>query len=50
MKTEQQLKELCLFFEIFEGRMMETGRLLIALHARGQYQKYNRQLTGKWSA
>ncbi|MGF6356737.1 hypothetical protein ABIE27_004661 [Paenibacillus sp. 4624] len=48
MKTEQQLKELCSFFETFEGKMYQQGRLLIALHARGQYNKYNRQLTSKW--
>ncbi|WP_337034727.1 hypothetical protein [Paenibacillus illinoisensis] len=50
MKTEQQLKDLCLFFKTMENRMMETGRLLIALHARGQYRKYHRQLAGKWPA
>lgn len=44
MKTEQQLKDLCSFFESFESRMIASGRPLIALHARGQYQKYNRQL------
>lgn len=44
MKTEQQLKDLCSFFETFEGKMYQRGRLLIALHARGQYNKYNRQL------
>lgn len=49
-KTEQQLKELCSFFESFEGRMYQQGRLLIALHARGQYNKYNRQLEGQKTA
>ncbi|CAI6024218.1 hypothetical protein PAECIP112173_00374 [Paenibacillus sp. JJ-100] len=47
MKTEQQLKALCSFFESFEGRMYQQGRLMIALHARGQFDKYNRLLASK---
>lgn len=48
MKTEQQLRELMTFFLALEARMQVSGRLLIALHARGQYRRYRRQLTSTW--
>lgn len=49
-KTEQQLKDLCSFYESFEHRMIASGRFMVALHAKGQYHKYNRMLTGQWTA
>ncbi|WP_339273572.1 hypothetical protein MKY59_20875 [Paenibacillus sp. FSL W8-0426] len=46
--SEQRLDELCEFFEGFERRMLQQGRMLIALHARGQRDKYRRRLNGHW--
>lgn len=48
MKTQQQLRELMAFFLDLESRMKVCGRPLIALHARGQYRRYRRLLTGSW--
>lgn len=46
--SEKRLNELCEFFESFERRMLHQGRMLIALHARGQRDKYRRRLNGHW--
>ncbi|MEN1985231.1 hypothetical protein [Paenibacillus hubeiensis] len=46
--NKQRLYELCEFFESFEWRMLQQGRMLIALHARGQRDKYRRRLNGHW--
>jgi hypothetical protein len=48
MKTQKQLRELMAFYLLLERRMKRSGRQLIALHARGQYRRYRRQLTGSW--
>ncbi|MNW32469.1 hypothetical protein D3C74_94120 [compost metagenome] len=46
---DERLRELCEFFGKMERRMLENGRVLVALHARGQYRKYHRQLVGRWT-
>ncbi|MNW46571.1 hypothetical protein D3C74_238730 [compost metagenome] len=48
VKTEHELRELMAFYLELEKRMQLSGRLLIALHARGQYRRYRWELTGSW--
>ncbi len=50
VKDERSLRELMHFYLQLERRMKDSGRLLIALHARKQYTIFRRQLTGTWGS